>query len=117
MQRIMMVFFVALSLFRLQSPAVTASQVVTVTVRNPIDIPRPGETVVLQAAELRRLLSVEDVRRVHIRDERSGQDLLTQAVDTNDDGAFEELVFQADFAPKEIRKFVLSVGVRQVPHP
>ncbi len=46
MQRITMVFFVALSLIRLQSPAVTASQVVTVTVRNPIDIPWPSETVV-----------------------------------------------------------------------
>src|SRR5712692_7764878 len=117
MQRIIMVFFVALSLIRLQPPAVTASQVVTVTVRNPIDIPRPSETVVLQAAELRRLLSVDDVRRVHVRDERSGQDLLTQAVDTNDDRVFEELIFQADFAPKEIRKFVLSVGERQVPRP
>lgn len=89
MQRTMMVFFVPRSLFRLQSPAVTASQFVTVTVRNPIDIPRPRERVVLQAAQLRRLLSVDDVRRVHLRDERSGQNLLTQAVDTNDDGVFE----------------------------
>jgi len=117
MQRIMMVFFVAFSLIRLQSPVVTASQVVTVTVRNPVDLRRSSETVVLQVAELRRTLSVDDIRRVHVRDERSGQDLLTQAVDTNDDGVFEEFIFQADFAPKEIRKFVLRVGERQILHP
>lgn len=71
----------------------------------------------LQVAELRRTLSVDDIRRVHVRDERSGQDLLTQAVDTNDDGVFEEFIFQGDFAPKEIRKFVLRVGERQILHP
>jgi len=117
MQRIMMIFFVILSVVWLRSPAAAPSSIVTVTVRNPIDLARPGETIVLQAADLRRLLSVDDVRRIHVRDERSGQDLLTQAVDTNDDGVFEELIFQADFAPKEIRKFVLSVGERKVPRP
>lgn len=117
MKRFTIGLLLVLGFLSLLSPAVSASPTVIVTVRNPIDIARPSETIVLQAADLRRLLAVEDIQRVHVRCERSGQDLLTQAVDTNDDGVFEELIFQADFAPKEIRRFVLSVGERQIPRP
>lgn len=86
-----------------------------VTVRNPIEVARPSETIVLQAAGLRQMLGVDDVRKVHVRDERGVKDLLVQAVDTNDDGAFEQLLFQADLAPKETRTFLLTVGERQIP--
>jgi hypothetical protein len=86
----------------------------TVTVRNPIDIARPNETIVLDAAQLRALLAVDDVRKVHVRADGTGQDLLVQAVDTNDDGVFEQLLFQADFAPKQTRVFELTVGARQL---
>jgi len=85
-----------------------------VTVRNPIDIARPNETIALDAAQLRTLLAVDDVRKVHIRAEGSGQELLVQAVDTNDDGVFEQLLFQADFAPRQTRVFELTVGARQL---
>ena len=95
-------------------PALAAATGATVTVRNPIDIARPNETIVLDAAQLRTLLAVDDVRKVHIRAEGSGQDLLVQAVDTNDDGVFEQLLFQADFAPKQTRVFELIVGARQL---
>ncbi len=117
MKRKMIGFFAALGFVSLQVSAATASPAVTITVRNPIDLVRPSETIVLQAADLRRLLFVDDIRRIHVRDELSGQDLLTQAVDANDDGVFEELIFQADFAPKEIRKFVLTVSERRILRP
>ncbi len=100
-----------LALFALPAAAVPA----VVTVKNPIALARPSETIVLQASELRRLLTLDDVRKVHVRDERSGKELLVQAVDTNDDGTFEEFLFQADLAPQETRRFALSVGERQVP--
>jgi pectinesterase len=86
-----------------------------VSVRNPTDLARASETIVLDAAKLRSLMAVDDIRRVHVRDQSSGRDLLTQAVDTNDDGVFEELVFQVDLGPKETRRFLLNVGERQVP--
>jgi hypothetical protein len=57
---------------------------------------------------------VDDVRKVHVRAEGSDKDLLVQAVDTNDDGVFEQLLFQADFAPKQTRAFLLTVGDRQL---
>jgi hypothetical protein len=85
-----------------------------VTVRNPIDLARPAETIVLSAAELRTMLAVDDVRKIHVRAEGSDKDLLVQAVDTNDDGKYEEFLFQADFAPLQARVFLLTVGDLQI---
>jgi hypothetical protein len=97
------------------APAVPASAQASVTVRNPINLTRANETVSLQAPLLRRLLSVDDIRRVHVRDPRPGKDLLTQAVDTDGNGTYDELIFQADLAPHETRRFDLSVGERRIP--
>ncbi len=87
---------------------------VTVTVKNPIDLARSSETIVLNAADLRRLLAVDDVRKVHIRD-AAGKDVLTQAVDNNDDSVFDDYIFQTDIGPNATSTFTLSVGELQVP--
>ena len=102
------------ALFPALAAALAAAPGAAVTVRNPIDIARPSETIVLDAGQLRTLLAVDDVRKVHVRAEGSDKDLLVQAVDTNDDGVFEQLLFQADFAPKQTRVFLLTVGDRQI---
>lgn len=102
------------SVIALTLQALAASNVV-VTVKNPIDLARPSETIVLQVAELHQLLSVDDFRKVHVRDAKSGQELPVQAVDTNDDGKFDEFLFQSDLLPSETRKFTLSVGPLQTP--
>ena len=86
MARIVALLLIGLSFLAAASPAAAASSSATVTVKNPIDIARSSETIVLDAAELRRILGVDDVRRVHVRDARSSQDMLVQAVDLNDDG-------------------------------
>lgn len=88
---------------------------VIVTVHNPIDVARTNETIVLDASKLGSLLSVHDVRRIHVRDLDSGHDLLTQAVDSNGDSTFDELIFQIDIGPKATKKFALSAGERVVP--
>jgi hypothetical protein len=85
-----------------------------VSVRNAIDLARPGETITLSAQDLQRLLATDDVRRVHVRD-ASGAELLTQAIDLNDDGKFEELIFQASIGPRETKTFSLAVGERLMP--
>jgi hypothetical protein len=59
-------------------------------------------------------VGAKDVRTVHVRDSRTGTDLLTQAVDANDDGTFDELIFQADLAPGETRSFALAAGERRI---
>jgi len=93
--------------------AFSMAQRATVTVQNPIDTARPSETIVLAVSDLQKALNVDDVRRVHVVDEKTGKEILTQTVDTNDDGKFEQFIFQADIAPKETRKFTLGVGNRQ----
>lgn len=88
---------------------------VTVTVKNPIHLARASETIAVRAADLKRLLGIDDPRRVHVRDQRTGQGLLTQAVDEDGDGATDELIFQTDLGPNESRSFELGVGERRVP--
>src|SRR5215813_12619458 len=75
---------------------------VTVTVKNPIHLARANETIAVRAADLKRLLGIDDPRRVHVRDPSTGQDLLTQAVDEDGDGATDELIFQTDLGPMRV---------------
>ena len=93
-------------------PAAAPGAVVTVT--NPLDLARPAEAIVLTAAAIRKAMPVEDLRTVHVVDDGSGQELIAQAVDLNDDGAFDELVFQADLAAGATRTFTLAIGPRHV---
>ncbi len=102
-------FILSADLLTAQGPSAVVS------VRNPLDQARPSETVVVRAAELRPHLGVDDLRRLHVRDEKLGRDLVAQAVDLDDDGAFDEVVFQADLAARETRTFTLAVGERQAP--
>ena len=97
------------------APLPAAGPAAAVTVRNPVAIARAAETIVVSAAELSKVLAVDDLRKVHVRDDASGQDLLVQAIDQDDDGKFDEVVFQSDLAPSQAKTFTLSVGERRIP--
>jgi pectinesterase len=86
----------------------------TVTVRNPSTFDRAAETIAVSAADLAKALTVDDLRKVRVRDDKAGQDLLAQAVDLDDDAKFDELVFQSDLAAGETRSFSLTVGERRI---
>jgi hypothetical protein len=94
-------------------PRPSAAAGPTVSVRNPLGMARAGETITLPAAEVLKVLPTDDIRKVHVRD-ATGRDLLVQAVDVNDDGKFEELIFQTDLGPKETKRFDLVAGDRTV---
>jgi pectinesterase len=87
----------------------------TVTVANPIALQRPSETIALAVSDIKRVLPFEDPRTIHVRDDPTGQDLLTQVVDLDDDGTFEQLLFQTDMGPRETKRFTLTLGERRVP--
>jgi pectinesterase len=96
-------------------PAVpAAASGALVTVKNALDIARPSETIVLAASTIRGAMAVEDLRTVHVTDTASGKEVLAQPIDNNDDGVFDEVIFQADLGPRATRTFTLSVGERQV---
>jgi hypothetical protein len=85
-----------------------------VTVKNPLDIARPSETIVLSGTAIRKAMPVDDLRTVHVTDDASGKEVVAQPIDLNDDGVFDEVAFQADLAAGATRTFTLSVGARQV---
>lgn len=97
--------------------APAAGPAAILTVRNAIDTARPAESIVIRADDLRKALPVDDLRRIHVRDDQSGQDLLAQAIDENDDGAFEQVMFQADLRGGESRAFSLEVAERRIAKP
>jgi len=88
---------------------------VTVRVTSSLEAARPGETVELSAAALSGRAAPADLARLAVVDRRTGHELLAQAVDEDGDGAADLLVFQADFAPRETREFVLSVAEARKP--
>jgi pectinesterase len=85
-----------------------------VTVKNALDLARPSETIVLTGAAIRQAMPVDDLRTVHVTDDASGKETLAQPIDLNDDGVFDEVIFQADIGPRATRTFTLSIGPRQV---
>src|SRR5262250_1879123 len=82
-----------------------------VTVINPTADERPSETVTLSSVDLQRVLAVKDIRLVHVADQ-AGADVLTQAIDRDDDGTFDEVIFQTDLSPSQTKRFALTVGER-----
>ena len=91
-----------------------APRVASVTVAETAGLARPSETIVLTAAQVKEALGADDLRTVRVKDEKSSADLLTQPIDLNDDGTFDELIFQADIAARETRRFALTVGERRI---
>jgi pectinesterase len=94
--------------------AATPQASTTVTLTNPIATARPAETIELTVDSLKHALTFDDLRKIHVKDDKTGKDLLTQAVDLDDDGTFELVVFQADLGASERRTFSLSVGERHI---
>ena len=110
--RILLVLLLAVAALAAQAPA--PGLVLTATVRNPLSIARPSETIVIGAAALTKGLAVDDIRRVHVRAAGASSEVLAQTVDLDDDGVFDELLFQADLEPGETRRFELTAGEPRV---
>jgi hypothetical protein len=109
-----LVALIILALWTSGSALPAAAPAAVVTVKNPLDLPRPSETIVLSGTLIRQAMPVEDLRTVHVSDDGTGKEVLVQPIDLNDDGVFDEVLFQADIGPKGARTFTLSVGPRQV---
>jgi hypothetical protein len=83
-------------------------------VSNPTADARPSETITVSSADVQRVLGASNLQLIHVRDGR-GMDLLTQAVDVNDDGTFDEVIFQTNLGPREMQRFTVQVGDRRIP--
>jgi hypothetical protein len=83
---------------------------------NELPFGRLNQTVTLSANQLKPLEINNDLKRIHI-ETAAGRDLLCQPVDTNGDSHLDELIFQADFGPRQTRYFYVYVGERQIYNP
>jgi hypothetical protein len=88
---------------------------IRIRVTNLLDTARPAELVEVTLAALGGQAVPADLARLAVTDGRTGHEVLSQAVDEDGDGAFDRLVFQADFGPKETREFVSSVAEPRKP--
>jgi len=87
-----------------------------VKAQNKLEIGRPSETIALEWQHLG--LPSHWADRIEVRDQRSGQVSVTQAVDVDSDGDIDELIFQSDFGPRQNKTFALGVsprGAREIP--
>jgi hypothetical protein len=85
-----------------------------VVARNALDLARAGETLEVPLSALRGL-QPDDLARLGVSDAASSRPVLSQPVDNDGDYAFDAIVFQADFSPREEKAFVLTPGQRQPP--
>jgi pectinesterase len=74
---------------------------VTVRAENPLAVARSEEIVAMPWAAVRRQLPSAAASRVRVLD-AAGRELTSQVVDNDGDGTEDELLVQADFAPKGI---------------
>ena len=84
-----------------------------VTVHNDLGLARAAETIEVALAALPGL-TADDLARLRVTDLRSSREVLAQAVDSDGDQDFDQVVFQADLAPRETRAFRLTRGERRV---
>jgi hypothetical protein len=88
-----------------------AADVVSVTLTNPIAVPRANETISLTVAELGKATPRLDLKNIVVVDPR-GTLVLSQLVDTDGDESPDEIVFQTDLGANEKKTFKLRVGQR-----
>jgi len=86
----------------------SATDEVVVTVQNELPLARDSETIALDAGDVARRLGTDDPRAIVVTE--SGQSLITQLVDLDDDGTPDQLLFQLDLEPRSTRRVSLKVG-------
>jgi pectinesterase len=84
------------------------------TVRNDLDLARGEEMVEIPAAALAGLAKAKDLAKVHVKEKGAAAETLAQAVDLDGDAVPDQVVFLADFAPRQSRTFELTLGAKRV---
>ncbi|MET0556156.1 MAG: DUF4861 family protein [Vicinamibacteria bacterium] len=83
-------------------------------VTNGLDLARPEQMVEIPAAALAALAKPADLAKVRVKEQGAAAETLAQAVDLDGDAVPDQVVFLADFAPKQSRTFELTLGTKRV---
>ena len=80
-----------------------------VRVTNTLAIPRPDETIGVKWSDVRSQLPNAAPGSVRVRS-GAGDEIVSQVVDNDGDGAMDELIFQSSFGAGEVKRFVIESG-------
>ena len=85
-----------------------------VTAVNQLPLARASQTLEIPAKEL-AILNAKSLNLIHVEDP-TGKELICQAIDQDGDAlrSFDAVLFQADFAAGETKKFSVTVGAKQI---
>ena len=92
-------------------PVAGKSDVIVVTLANPLAAKRKAETIAIGLADLVKTVPGWDLKKTQVVDAR-GKPVLSQLVDSDGDETPDQIVFQADFGPSESKAFKLKVAER-----
>lgn len=95
-------------------PVICEAASLEVTAVNPLNAARSSQTLELSAADLAPL-GTADFSKVHVKDDK-GAELICQPIDNDDDALRkpDAVIFQADFAAEETKRFTVTTGAKQV---
>ena len=81
-----------------------------VRAENALALTRTDETIGLAWNDVKSKLPNATPTQVRVRDVASGRAVVSQVVDNDGDGTMDELIFQATFAPNDVKRFVIEAG-------
>jgi len=87
------------------------TDVIVVTLTNPLAVKRAAETIALALADLVKVVPGLELKKLQVVDAK-GKLVLSQLVDSDGDENPDQIVFQTDLAPSESKAFNLRVGER-----
>ena len=87
------------------------TDVIVVTLTNPLAVKRGAETIALTLADLVKVVPGLELKKLQVVDAK-GKLVLSQLVDSDGDENPDQIVFQTDLAPSESKAFKLRVGER-----
>lgn len=97
--------------------ASSVAEVVRVRATNSLDIYRPSETIVLKWKSLTACLPSLAPESAVVREVKSAEEVVSQAIDIDGDGKIDEFVFQWNFEPKESVDFIVAGEKLSIPKP
>ncbi|WP_205702909.1 DUF4861 domain-containing protein [Botryobacter ruber] len=81
---------------------------VSFTVKNNLDLDRTAETVSVPANKVSKLLQEYGAENLLIKDDATDSLLVTQAIDNDQDGTIDVILFQASLKANEEKKFTIE---------
>jgi pectinesterase len=95
--------------------ALSAQASFVVRAENSLAFTRTDETIGLAWNDVKAKLPNATPAQVRVRDVASGRAVVSQVVDNDGDGTMDELIFQATFAPNDVKRFVIEAAAPPKP--